>query len=222
MPITLAANGNIRNEVLAYLARKKTENPDYRVVDIGGTANPWVDKYVDTYIDLQPFQTDKELIQGDICDLWFWKRFWEGDLCNRWWNFSICTHTIEDIRNPDLALQGLMSISGAGFIAVPNKQTELSAIENWQWIGYAHHRWIFTIANQELRMLAKTCIANVFLDNPLSWIDTDRVAVAGGMPELSFFWDKGFNYRFLGSDLTDAHGAQEVLELYVRDLAEGL
>jgi len=236
MPITLAVNGSIRNEVLGFLAHKKASEPHYSVVDVGGTANPWADAFVDTYIDLQTFQTAKEIIQGDICSADFWdsvpakhydthtEDFYKIGVVPKFWDFSICTHVLEDVRNPDMVLANLMRISDAGFIAMPNKQTELSPIESLNWVGYAHHRWVYTVADNELRILAKTCIANVFIPmrHLLTWLDDSQVSKPGGAPELGFMWAGDFLYTFIGHDLTDAHSPQEVANLYINGLAEGL
>jgi len=226
MPITLATNGNLRESVLAYLVGKKAENPNYRVLDIGGAAHPWADQFVDTYIDLQWFETTKEVFWGDICSEDLWDTIRKSGRLEKFgkWDFVICTHVLEDIRNPDFALRMIQEVADEGFIAMPNKHTELSVVENEHWAGYAHHRWIYSIVDGELRALAKTALANVFLKyrQELPWMDDSLVSGQGGAMELGFFWEKDIPFRLVGHDLVDANGPEELSRFYIEGLAEGL
>ena len=45
---------------------------------------------------------------------------------------------------------------------MPNKHSEFVNIESNNWVGYCHHRWIFTVANEELRFIAKFPLVNAF------------------------------------------------------------
>ena len=123
MPIIHKSDENIREQVISYLEKKKNNNPDYRVIDVGGAKNPWCDKYVDAYIDINRFETSKKMFIGDINE----DKVWEVAEPFQY-DFSICTHTLEDIRSPDFVISRLLSISKAGFISMPNKHTELSCI----------------------------------------------------------------------------------------------
>lgn len=125
MPIILKSDENIREQVIRYLKDKKNHNPGYRVIDVGGRRNSWCNEYVDAYVDIQPFKTSKKLFVGNINEVEVW-----NEIRKFQFDFSICTHTLEDIRRPDFGISNLISVSKAGFIATPNKHTELSCIES--------------------------------------------------------------------------------------------
>lgn len=176
MTITYHASGEIteiRGVILAFLKKQKALFPNYKVIDIGGGANAWADEYVDSYVDICEFNTDKKLFVGNICESKIW-----SEIANEVskYDFSICTHVFEDIRDPSFVAKGLMTISKAGFISMPNKHTEMSNIESPAYLGYCHHchhRWIFDICNGSnspyLRGIAKFPIVNYWntAQNPL-------------------------------------------------------
>lgn len=132
----------VRNNILKFLEQQKSEFSNYKVIDVGGASNSWADNYVDAYVDIQKFDTDKMLFIGDICQTKIWD---EIVSTHGKFDFSICTHVLEDVRDPLFVAQGLMKISKAGFISMPNKHTELSNIESPFYLGYCHHRWIYSI-----------------------------------------------------------------------------
>ncbi|MBW1800195.1 MAG: hypothetical protein JRJ85_05630 [Deltaproteobacteria bacterium] len=150
MPVIDASDCLIRPNVKRYLRNVRSENPHYTVIDIGGALNPWCDEFVTTYVDINEVSTKREVLIGNFME----EAFWEG-IRGRSWDFAICTHVLEDIRDPLFLVKKILRIVDAGFIAVPNKHTELSPVESPQYPGYYHHRWIFTLEGQVLRAIAK-------------------------------------------------------------------
>jgi hypothetical protein len=233
----------MRDRVLSHIEGMKLANPGISVVDVGGGANPWCDKYVDAYIDIKPFKTKKRLILGDINseDVW-------AQIPPKSFDFSICTHTLEDIRNPDFVLKKLMAVSKSGFVAVPNKHTEMSAVESVYWVGYCHHRWVFTISDRDtLRLLPKLPLTGYFspsnylahliskLDSKIlsraflqfkrgpalpsiEWIQ--RGKVKSGF-ELGFIWKDDFDFEFVNGDYP-GDNVFEAARLYTGELRKGI
>jgi len=155
MGIQFQSNGKYqRHLVKEYLRTKRNQNPHYRVIDVGGAGNPWGDEFVDAYADFKPV-AGKQTFVGEINDPSLW-----DEIARNHWDFCICTHTLEDSRNPDLAIRRMKQIAGAGFIAVPNKHTELSPLESAYFLGYCHHRWIFSLDGNRFRAIAKAPIVN--------------------------------------------------------------
>lgn len=152
--ITMASDESIRAEVVAYLQKKLAENKNFRVLEIGACGGTPYDEYVHTYVDLFPVNSSsgKPTITGDIGTEEVWKRLGTFD-------FIIISHVLEDIRDPSFVLKKIVEHSGGGFIAVPNKHTEFGTPESWFFPGYSHHRWIFTVQNGVLRMIAKWPVA---------------------------------------------------------------
>tara|TARA_R110002074_G_scaffold316814_2_gene487289 strand:- start:1265 stop:2017 length:753 start_codon:yes stop_codon:yes gene_type:complete len=129
---------NVRGEIIELIRRKKLAQPDFRVVDVGGAAGNWCDEFVDAYVDMRDFPTSKQLYVGDICREETWAK-----IPAKSFDFAICTHVLEDIRDPLIAIRGLEKISKSGFVATPTKWNEFSVFEDSLWLGNYHHRWIF-------------------------------------------------------------------------------
>jgi len=43
-----------------------------------------------------------------------------------------CTHTLEDVRDPEIAIREMQRIGKSGFISVPNRHTELSNLRKYK------------------------------------------------------------------------------------------
>ncbi|MFQ5526282.1 MAG: hypothetical protein ACE5GX_08470 [Thermoanaerobaculia bacterium] len=147
MPITAADTGavdELRGRVLDYLARRRADG-QFRVIDVGGRYNPWADEHTDAYVDLFPTDSeDKKTFVGNICTEEVWRAIHAEGL----FDFSICTHVLEDVRDPFFVAKQLARISKAGFVSVPTKHSELSNVESRFYLGYCHHRWIFTVQGE--------------------------------------------------------------------------
>lgn len=132
----------VRGQLVAELARKKSESPGFRVIDIGGRHNPWADEVTDAYVDVFRFDTAKSLYVGDIND----EEVWQDVERDGPFDFAIISHVLEDIRYPMTALRWMPRIAKAGFLGLPNRHTEFSNGVSDYWLGQSHHSWIFTVA----------------------------------------------------------------------------
>ena len=95
----------------------------------------------------------------------------------------------------------LFKIADAGLIAVPTKYIETTRFENWylsnsNYMGYCHHRWIYTIKN------------NVFCGFPkMGSMEYQTFNFAGSeeynkkfnnlQTEMSFIWEDNFDIDFI-------------------------
>ena len=241
MPIVVKSNSIINRQVVFdYLAQKKASNPNYRVIDIGGAANKWCDQYVDAYVDVLP-AAEKPTFIGDINAEEVWSRIAAEN-----WDFCICTHVLEDIRRPDFVIDKIRQLFPAGFISMPNKHSELSHVESKFFLGWSHHRWIYTLQGNQLRAIAKMPIVQYFsntnrfyhrlctipsfrrllnfahfvpaIDGRLKWVDPKLCA---GNCELAFIWQEDFEFSFLNKDFAGKNSC-ELAVLYLQGLSEGL
>ena len=135
-----------RQCVLDYVKKNKKTNPDYRVIDIGGGLNPWAGEIVDAYLDINNPRGLENIFAGDMNDSRVWDQI---KASGPKFDFSICTHTLEDIRNPVFVLEKITSISNSGYISMPSKHTEFSNHESNFWNGSCHHRWVFSIKSDD-------------------------------------------------------------------------
>src|SRR3954468_14104941 len=102
------------------------------VLDVGGWAKPF--SRADWVIDLMPYETrglygyDKESAEERFtADTWALH-----DICahvpwpfaDNQFDFAICSHTLEDIRDPVWVCSELQRVARAGYIEVPSRLEE--------------------------------------------------------------------------------------------------
>jgi len=184
------------------------ESPDYvlglitasdRVLDVGGWAE--VFPRANVVLDANPYSTRKIVhrdmpecfaedtwFSGDICTAATWRRFRDKEF-----DFSICSHTLEDVRDPIFVSSQLIRVSRAGYIEVPSafretckaSSTDISA-------GYDHHRWIVDVDDAgRLVFTAKLSWANDF--DP----GGDRARAVLSDPRFGFLsvtWRESFSF----------------------------
>ena len=167
-----------RTTVEEYISMLKDSKPNMSVVDVGGGINSWcthtthvVDIFVDPgskeeFVSLHP---DRVMFDFDITQRENWSEILKYVEENGKFDYSICTHTLEDISNPSLVCEMLPKIAKRGFISVPSKYAEYLRFETWYGIkgyrGFFHHKWIYSLKD------------NVFT-------------------EIGFMWEDNFEYKF--------------------------
>ncbi len=130
---------------------------DAKVVDVGGGAAPFprADYVIDAMpyeklgagsdgnihqkLGIEPRYSEERWIQTDLCD----RRPWA--IADKSFDFAICSHLLEDIRDPIWVCSELKRIAKAGYIESPSRVVEQSkGVENPRHAGYYHHRWLIT------------------------------------------------------------------------------
>ncbi len=172
-----------REKVLEYLKEQHAKYPDYKVLDIGGSCNCWAKEYVThiiDFIDCPPGLEDKSYTKLDFESL-------DGinvlDRYNKYFDFIICTHTLEDMLNPTVLVSLMGNMGVEGFIAVPSKYSELSKHESCYglggYLGYHHHHWIWDMVDGVLTAYPKM----PFLEHINFVIPTEKQGT-----EINFRW----------------------------------
>jgi len=194
-----------------------------KVLDVGGWHNPF--NLATHVLDIMPYDTRRT---GDALDPEDAERFGEDtwhifDACEGNWpwpdnyfDFSICSHTLEDIRDPIVVARELARVSKAGYVEVPSRAREIFVKDRFARfkmlfgkvpeIGFQHHRWYCELNGNEFDFYNKGL--EVGLD-PARYIT--RAALGRKMTEaesgLGLFW-------------TDSFGAKEVIFFTDDSLAE--
>jgi hypothetical protein len=119
------------------------------LLDVGGWAKPLA--RADWVIDLLPYAT-RGLYGEAEGDERFTKDTWvEADICTPWpfddhqFDFAVCSHTLEDVRDPVFVCKELQRVAKAGYLEVPSRIEEHMRDLNGPWAGWAHHHWICDI-----------------------------------------------------------------------------
>jgi hypothetical protein len=189
------------------------------VLDVGGGSSPFA--RADWVIDLQayadrarygpPADPDSERfsaetwVRRDICD----REPWPFE--DRRFDFSVCSHTLEDVRDPLYVCGELIRVSRAGYIEVPSRLEEQSYGFQGPWAGWGHHRWLIDLDGDELTF--------VFKHHVIHNRDSDHFpagfqqALTAEQRVLGLYWERSFSYReriFLDPALLDAYLAEFV------------
>ena len=147
----------------ASLERLERElGPDDLLLDVGGWAKPL--NRADWVIDVMPYET-RGLLGSDgsgperfSADTWIVR-----DICDRepWpfddgqFDFVVCSHVLEDIRDPMFVCSELQRVAKAGYVEVPSRLEEQSWGVQGGWVGWAHHHWIVEGDGDRLDFLFK-------------------------------------------------------------------
>ena len=190
------------------------------VLDVGGGASPFA--RADWVLDLMPYEqrglygpspdpaaerfTPETWVRRDICDRIPWP------FTERQFDFAICSHTLEDVRDPVFVCSELIRTSKAGYIEVPSRLEEQSYGVHGSWIGWSHHRWLIDVAADEIVFVLKPHLLARATDHfPAGFNESltpaERVEC--------FWWKDRFGYReriFLDAPSLDAYLADFVRE----------
>ena len=196
--------------------------PGDAVLDIGGWARPF--NRADYVMDQEPYETrgyygsppqggEREhfspgtWIRRDICGR---EPFPFGD---KEIDFVICSHVLEDIRDPLWVCSEMVRIAKAGYVEVPSRVAESSrGVEPGQ-VGWSHHRWLIDIAGNHVRFMMKYHMIHSHWRLSLPERSFRRLPEERQVQWL--FWEGSFSWSE-----TILHGVDTIeaeLERFVRD-----
>ena len=182
--------GGRRDEIKNLISEK-----NYKSIDLGASAMYW------SYPECKHVADASEIIKESV-------NFFKIDFENKstWselleyvdrfgkFDFSICSHTLEDVFNPLMLIEFLEKISNSGFVAVPSKYDEFSFLYNNKYRGNAHHKQFFDIIGDELFIFPK-----------FSWIESDsrsnKVLEYHKGSEISFLWESNIPTKIFGEGI---------------------
>jgi len=141
--------------------------PSDLVLDVGGWAKPlgranWV-------LDLMPYETRGLYGRLDEGEERFGPDTWiVTDMCDRkpWpfsddqFDFVVCSHTLEDVRDPIWVASELNRVARAGYVEVPSRIEEQCWGVHGPWVGWSHHRWLVDATGRGLEFVLKPGVLN--------------------------------------------------------------
>jgi len=146
-------------------------DPNDRVLDVGGGVQ--VFQRANAVIDLLAFDlrqltkhaqgmeeafSSKDWYVGDICSPDVWSNFQDKEF-----DFVVCSHTLEDIRDPIFVCSQLIRVAKAGYIEVPSRFREcLKGNLNSIVSGWEHHRWVIDVEDGTVAFTMKHPFFNHF------------------------------------------------------------
>lgn len=196
--------GEKRPEVKEYILKH-----NYKTIDVGASAMYW------SYPECK-FVADSSIIVKDdvkffninLEDKNTWSELLDYVNINGKFDFSICSHTLEDVFNPIELITLLETISVSGFIAIPSKYDEFSFLYGNKYRGNAHHKQFFDIDNESLTVYPK-----------FSWTEiderTNKILTYDKGRELSFFWDNNIPIEIFGEGVPYKSDGELMNKFYV-------
>lgn len=183
--------------------------PRHLVLDVGGWACPF--NRANYVIDQEPYSSrgfyrtmggkpcqggEKEYfnkdtwIQRDICD----KKPWPFE--DKYFDFCVCSHTLEDIRDPLYVCSEIIRVSKQGYIEVPSRIFESSlGIENNKMAGFSHHRWLIEIEDNHLQFTPKYGMLHSDAELSFPRVFFRPFVESRKLPKVSFlFWTDRFTF----------------------------
>ncbi|MEV4422690.1 methyltransferase domain-containing protein [Patulibacter sp. NPDC049589] len=166
---------------------------DLVVLDVGGWAAPlW---RADWVVDLLPYETRGLYGAADPARERFTADTWrQADICGpEPWPFedgqfdvAICSHTLEDVRDPVFVCSELRRVSRSGYVELPAAIEELTFGVQGPWVGWSHHRWIGERHGDELVLTHKPHL----LSAPGRHLPTGtHESVPAEERTIAFWWD---------------------------------
>jgi methyltransferase family protein len=194
---------------------------DDLVLDVGGWAHPL--SRADWVLDLMPYETRGLYGESDPEPERFTSETWVvRDMCDHepWpfadeqFDFAICSHTLEDVRDPIWVCSELNRVAKAGYIEVPARSEEQTHGVHGPWVGWSHHHWLVDIVDGSVEFVLKPHLVH---GRPEFWVDPSWNASQPPEGKVSsLFWQSSFGFReriFYVSD--ELHGyLAEVFDRY--------
>ena len=205
------------------LQRLRKKASTGRVLDVGGWYRPF--NLATHVLDLLPYATRRT---GEPLDPEDSERFTEatwlvGDACTSPWpypdkffDFIVCSHLLEDVRDPIAVCREMVRVGRAGYIETPSRCREIFTKERWSGlralkggmpeIGFYHHRWFVELEGTHLRFTPKTVALTESRQNYLTRRDIGR-KLTEAESGLGLFWEGGFSWEEVFADPRDDYAA---------------
>ena len=175
------------------------------VLDVGGWHNPF--NLATHVLDIMPYETRRthEALDPDDAERFDGTTWTIRDACAGDWpwpddhfDFSICSHTLEDVRDPIVIVSELARVSKAGYIEVPSWAREIF-IKDRFWrlklaggklpeIGFPHHRWLCEYDDGEFRFYQKDSQIGLDRNRFITRSDLGRKKMTETEAGIGIFW----------------------------------
>ena len=171
------------------------------VLDIGGWAQPF--NRANYVMDIMPYESRGIFNSLGPKKEFFTKDSWiMHDISSRCplpfkdkqIDFVICSHTLEDIRDPIRLCSEIVRVGRAGYIEMPSRIVEsIMGLEGKHYAGYCHHRWLVEIEGLEITFRFKTQLLNESWRYHLPKSYEKTLSEEQWVTNL--FWEGSFQYR---------------------------
>jgi len=181
---------------------------DYKTIDIGASAQFWSYpecKFVADIVEIQ--EEGVKFFNFNIQNKDTWSELISYVEEHGKFDFSICSHTLEDVLTPVDLLNLLPKISKRGYIAVPSKYDVFSFLWNNKYRGNAHHKQIIDVKDDMICIYPKYPFIEVY-------DESDEILKSSSGKELVVFWDIDIPYKFFSQNNIFHSDGELISEFY--------
>jgi hypothetical protein len=167
---------------------------DALVLDVGGWASPI--SRADWVADLLPYGTRGLYGDPDADPERFDATTWvELDICaaepwpfaDNQFDFAICSHTLEDVRDPIRVCAELSRVARAGYVETPSRIQEQAHGVVGDFVGWSHHRWLVSERAGGIEFVAKPHAIHA---NPQQQLTAEEAgALTDAERVVALFWE---------------------------------
>ena len=185
-------NGSVKN--LIGDVKKLISDNNYKTIDIGASLQFWSYpecKFVADIVKIE--QEGVKFFDFNIQNKNTWTKLLNYVAEHNKFDYSICSHTLEDVITPTDLLELLPKISKKGYIAIPSKYNEFMFLWDNKYRGNAHHKQIIDVKDDMICIYPKYPFIEVFEE-------TDKVLENNLGNELVVFWEDEIPYKFFAQD----------------------
>jgi len=185
-------NGSVKN--LIGDVKKLISDNNYKTIDIGASLQFWSYpecKFVADIVKIE--QEGVKFFDFNIQNKNTWTELLDYVDKHGKFDYSICSHTLEDVITPTDLLELLPKISKKGYIAIPSKYNEFMFLWDNKYRGNAHHKQIIDVKDDMICIYPKYPFIEVFEE-------TDKVLENNLGNELVVFWEDEIPYKFFAQD----------------------
>ncbi|WP_404310734.1 class I SAM-dependent methyltransferase [Neorhodopirellula lusitana] len=177
---------------------------DAVVIDVGGGAAPFF--RTNWVIDALSYDESGGLLKEPerAMPVSFSRETWvEFDICDRqpWpfadkqFDFAVCSHVLEDVRDPVWVCSEISRIAKAGYIETPSRVVEQSlGVEHPCYAGYYHHRWLVSVADGQLQFRHKPHLLHVNPEAIVARVGFWKT-IDPAHEVLTHYWQDQLDYR---------------------------
>src|SRR3990167_264115 len=169
-----------------------------KILDVGGSMKQHPEITIDTLIDIirpedAPYGRSKlkarNFVRLDVTIEKF-------PFKDKQFDFCICTHTLEDLTTPFLAIDEMSRVAKRGLIITPSMGIDMvfSHLNFTDWLtgarrvpGLGHHKWFFTNKSGKMAIIPK--------NYPLLYSSEFRFVKWLGEEEFIYYWEGKIDYQ---------------------------
>ncbi|OGM15577.1 hypothetical protein A2V56_00285 [Candidatus Woesebacteria bacterium RBG_19FT_COMBO_42_9] len=172
--------------------------PKDRILDIGGSMRQRDEIRVDTLVDIispeeAPYGPTKlrakNFVKVDVTRD-------KLPFADKEFDFCICSHTLEDLSYPFLAIEEMSRVAKRGLIVTPSMGADMvfSHINFTDWLtgsrrvpGQAHHKWLFYEKGEVIYVVPK--------NYPLLYSSNFHFTHWSGEEEFVYYWEDKIDHK---------------------------